>query len=282
MSLPRPAPDRTALVTGSSSGIGVELARGLARRGQGITLVARRADRLEDLATELRDMGVRAEVLATDLAQAAARAELPARLEDLGLSVEILVSNAGLSTFGAVHESEPDSETHMVEVDVTAVVDLCTRFLPGMVRRGRGAVLNVASTAAFQPVPGQAGYGASKAFVLSYTRAIAGELRGTGVTATALCPGPVHTEFGQVAGIAPYEAEQTLPSFMWESAADVAEAGLTALEEGRPVVIPGLANRSVATISHLLPKTLLVPIMANMHPALRSSSGRRRRKRSTP
>ena len=120
----------------------------------------------------------------------------------------------------------------MIEVDVVAVADLCSRFLPGMVDRGHGAILNVASTAAFQPLPGQAAYGASKAFVLSYTRSLAGELRGSGVTVTALCPGPVDTGFGEAAGFAKEDAEAALPRFMWETAAAVARVGVDALDKG--------------------------------------------------
>ena len=201
MPLPSPAPDRTALVTGASSGIGTEIARELARRGQNVTLVARRADKLQELATELSALGVTAEVLAADLSDRDARAELPDRVAANGRTVSILVNNAGLSTVGPVHRSDPAAELNMVEVDVVAVVDLCSRFLPGMVERRTGAVLNVASTAAFQPLPGQAGYAAGKAFVLSYTRSLGGELRDSGVTATALCPGPVHTGFADAAGI---------------------------------------------------------------------------------
>ena len=269
MSLPPPAPDRTALVTGASSGIGVEIARELARRGHGVTLVARRADKLADLAQELSGTGVRAEVLAADLADPDARAALPARARDLGLDVDILVNNAGLSTLGPVHRSDPESELRMIEVDVVAVADLCSRFLPDMVRRRRGGVLNVASTAAFQPLPGQAGYGASKAFVLSYTRALAGELRGTGVGAAVLCPGPVDTGFGEAAGFSHEDAEQALPAFMWESAEAVARTGVDALASGRTVAIPGTANQVAATFAHLAPKRLLVPLLASRHPGLR-------------
>jgi short-subunit dehydrogenase len=138
-----------------------------------------------------------------------------------------------------------------------------------MVERGRGAVLNVASTAAFQPLPGQAAYGASKAFVLSYTRSLAGELRGTGVSVTALCPGPVDTGFGETAGFSQEDAEAALPRFMWESAAAVARVGLDALDKGRTVAIPGPANRVAAMLAHLTPKSLLVPILARRHPGLR-------------
>ena len=157
----------------------------------------------------------------------------------------------------------------MIEVDVAAVADLCTRFLPGMTDRGNGAILNVASTAAFQPIPGQAGYGAAKAFVLSYTRALAAELRGQGVTVSALCPGPVETGFGEAAGITQDEAEAALPKFMWEPADAVARCGVDALAAGRTVAIPGAANRVSALLATMTPKQLLVPLMATRHPGLR-------------
>jgi short-subunit dehydrogenase len=269
VTLPSPTSGTAALVTGASSGIGIELARQLAARGHNVILVARRADKLADLASELSAMDVRAEVLPLDLADRAARAELLGRTQSLDLHVEILVNNAGLSTLGAVDKADPEAEMHMIEVDVVAVVDLCTRFLPGMVDRGRGAVLNVASTAAFQPLPGQAGYGAAKAFVLSYTRSLAGELRGTGVAATTLCPGPVDTGFGEAAGFSKEDAESSLPSFMWETPQAVAQAGLDALDAGRLVAIPGTANRAAAALAHLTPKQLLVPILASRHPGLR-------------
>jgi short-subunit dehydrogenase len=269
MTLPSPGPDRTALVTGASSGIGECIARELARRGHGLTLVARSADKLETLAGELGAMGVRVEVLATDLSDAAGRAGLAAQVTSLGLTPDILVNNAGYSTLGPVARADPAEEMAMIEVDVTAVADLCTRFLPGMVERRRGAVLNVASTAAFQPLPGQAAYGAAKAFVLSYTESLSGELRGSGVTATVLCPGPVDTGFGERAGFSKADAEASLPSFMWESPDDVALAGVEGMDRGRVVVIPGLANRAGAVIGRIAPNRLLVPLLAKGHPGLK-------------
>ncbi|WP_421120201.1 SDR family NAD(P)-dependent oxidoreductase [Aquihabitans daechungensis] len=268
MALPAPAPDRTAVVTGASSGIGAAIARDLAGRGHGVTLVARSADKLADLAAELRGSGVRAEVLATDLTDRTARAGLLDRVTDLGLVPDLLVNNAGLSTLGRASEADPDAEMAMIELDVVAVVDLTVRFLAGMVERGRGGILNVASTAAFQPLPGQAGYGGCKAFVLSYTRSLGGELKGTDVHATALCPGPVDTGFGEAAGFDKAEAEASLPSFMWESPEAVAKSGLDALDKGHPVAIPGAANRIGATFAHLAPKRLLVPLLASRHPGL--------------
>lgn len=270
MALPTPDPTATGIVTGASSGIGAELARELARRGHGVTLVARREPRLRDLAAELGEAhGIRAEVVAADLTDTAAREGIASELEARGLHATVLVNNAGLSTTGPVHQSDPTAELTMIRTDVEAVAHLCSLFLPGMVERGAGAVLNVASTAAFQPLPGQAAYAASKAFVLSYGHAVRAELRGTGVTLTTLCPGPVETEFAESAGFSEDESSGALPRFMWESAADVARAGIDGLDHGRAVVVPGLANRVGATFGHLVPRSLILPILARQHPSLR-------------
>ena len=268
MTLPSPAPDRAALVTGASQGIGAEIARELSRRGHRVVLVARSADKLQELADEIKAQGGRADVLAADLADRSARAVLPARLIKLGVAVDVLVNNAGFSTMGRVSEADPEIEMQMVEVDVVAVVDLCTRFIRGMVERGRGAVLNVASTAAFQPLPGQAGYGAGKAFVLSYTQSLVGELKGSGVTATCLCPGPVDTGFGARAGFTKEEAEKALPPVMWVDAAPVAKAAVEGLDKGRMVVIPGVANRVAAALAQVTPRSLLLPVLRT-HPGLK-------------
>jgi short-subunit dehydrogenase len=266
MNLPDPGPDRAAIVTGASSGIGAEIARELCRRGQQVVLIARSADKLAALADEL---GEKAHVLAADLSDRVTRAGLLDKIGELGLTPNILINNAGLSTLGPVAASDPEAEMNMIEVDVAAVADLCSRFLPGMVERGSGAVVNVASTAAFQPLPGQAGYGAGKAFVLSYTQSLAAELRGSGVTATALCPGPVDTGFGETAGFAKEDAENALPSFMWVSAEAVAKAAVDGLAKGRLVVIPGMANRVAATFAQVTPRSLLLPILARNHPGLK-------------
>ncbi len=223
---------------------------------------------METLAAQLREFGVRADVVPADLSDRSTRAELLERVEGLGLIADILVNNAGLSTLGPVAASQPDAEMGMIEVDVVAVADLCSRFLPGMVERRQGAVLNVSSTGAFQPLPGQAGYGAGKAFVLSYTESLSGELRGTGVTASVLCPGPVDTGFGERAGFSKEDAESALPGLMWETPEVVARVGIDALDAGRVVAIPGTANRVAAWIARVVPNRLLTPVIARNHPGL--------------
>ena len=265
MTLPVPSAKHVAVVTGASSGIGAEIARDLSRRGHELVLVARSADKLQALADEL---GTAAHVVPADLGDAQGRARLVADLGSRGLVPQILVNNAGFSTLGPVHRSDPEAELSLVEVDVAAVADLCSRLLPGMVERGTGAVLNVASTAAFQPLPGQAAYGAAKAFVLSYTRSLSAELKGTGVSATALCPGPVDTGFGEAAGFSKGDAEDALPAFLWVPAADVAQAAVEGMDKGTLVVIPGLANRAGAAFAHLMPKRVLRPMLAKNHPGL--------------
>lgn len=266
MALPPPDRDGTCLVTGASSGIGVELARQLAARGHGVTLVARREHRLERLAEQLRsDFGVRAEVVAADLSNPCARAALPYVLACRGLSVDVLVNNAGLGTLGPVASVERDVQVSLVRVDVEAVVDLCTTFLPGMVARGTGAVLNVASTSAFQPMPGMAAYAAAKSFVVSYSRALRTELAGTGVTVSVLCPGPVDTEFTKVAGFSDEAAANAMPRSAYLPVRDVARAGIDGLARGRAVVVPGWMNRLGATLGHLVPRRVVLGFLAKAH-----------------
>jgi short-subunit dehydrogenase len=266
MALPTPQPGHVAVVTGASKGIGAEIAKELARRGHELVLVARSADQLQAVAD---DVPTTAHVLPADLGDPEVRAGLLGEIESRGLTPQILVNNAGFSTMGPVHKSDPEVERSMLELDVVALADLCGRFLPGMVERGSGAVLNVASTAAFQPLPGQAGYGAAKAFVLSYTRSLAAELHGTGVRATVLCPGPVETDFGATAGFTPTEEKESLPPIMWVSAPDVARTAVAGMDAGKVVVIPGAANKVGAAFSTIAPKKLLASFLAKNHPGLR-------------
>ena len=265
--LPPASKDGAVVVTGASSGIGEQIAREFACRGYQLVLVARRADRLAELAASLNTV---AHVLPVDLSKPAERARIPDRVAALGLTADVLVNNAGLATMGAVARCDPEAELTLVEVDVAAVVDLCSRFVPGMVRRGRGAVLNVASVGAFGPLPGQASYGAAKAFVLSYTQSLGAELRGTGVSAATLCPGPVDTGFGEAAGFAKQDAEKMLPAVLWKSAEEVARAAVDGLADGKTVIVPGAFNRAAAVLYRLAPRRLLLPLLARSHPGAKS------------
>ncbi len=258
MALPPPSETATALVTGASAGIGAAIAGELASRGQGVTLVARREELLNELAGELASKhGVRAEVIAADLGDTAERDRLERRIGELGLTVEILVNNAGFGNSGAVHETERDRIVAMVRLNCEALLDLQARYTPGMVERGRGAVLNVASTASFQPIPGTATYAATKAFVLNLTEASHSELKGTGVSATALCPGPVKTEFPEAAGVA--GVEEQLPGIFWTSVEDVARQAVDGMAGGKRVVVPGLMNRAGALTGQHSPRMLILP-----------------------
>jgi len=267
MTLPVPDPDRTCIVTGASSGIGKEIASLLAARGLGVTLVARSEAKLQALARELAVRhGIRSEVVAADLTDETSRNRIADVIHERGLKVNVLVNNAGFTTMGPVSQSDPAAEVAMVRTNVEAVAHLCSLFVPGMVEQGSGAVLNVASLVAFQPLPGQAGYAASKAFVLSYSHALRGELLSSGVTVTALCPGTVETGFAAVAGISDEEYAQFMPSFTWLSAEAVAKAGVDGMDANRAVVIPGTANRVLAAAGWFTPRSVLVPALAKHHP----------------
>ncbi|MGO4441898.1 SDR family NAD(P)-dependent oxidoreductase [Mycobacterium sp. 2YAF39] len=268
MPLPKPSPTTTAVVTGASSGIGADIARELAGRGHGVTLVARREDKLRDLAAELGD-AVRVEVIACDVADPDARAALFDEIEGRGLTIDILVNNAGIGTMGAIERSTPAAEIAQVRVNVEAVIDLTTRAVQQMVPRGRGAILNVGSTAGFHPFPGQAGYAGTKAFVNTYTEGVRGELAGTGVTVATLCPGPVRTEFVKSAGMDEDKFEAAFPKFLWMPSRDVARAGVDALEHDRGSVIAGKRNVLSTRLMQALPRPVLLKTLAGNHPALR-------------
>lgn len=257
MALPPPDPGSTCLITGASSGIGAEFGRQLAARGHGVFLVARREDRLRALAEEIkREHGVRAEIAACDLEDAAQCAALPAEVAGRGLAVEVLVNNAGFSTLGDVH-TNPDRQLGMIRVNCEALVALTSAFIPAMTERGRGAAINVASMAAFQPIPAQAVYAATKAFVLSFSEAVHTEVKKTGVTVTALCPGPVATEFIEAAGFKKSVGEMG-PGFVWASAEEVAKVGIEAADKGKRVAIPGVGNRVAAIATQHAPRSVLL------------------------
>jgi uncharacterized protein len=231
-------------------------------------LVARRKQKLQELAKELAsEFGVRAEAIACDLGKPTPRAKLPAQLEQLGLEVDILVNNAGFATGGPFHASDPERELEQVRVLVEAVVALTSAFLPGMVKRKRGAILNVSSTAAMQPLPHAAGYSAAKAYVLTFSEAIHQEVAGDGVTVTALCPGPVDTEFWQgadwqVAGGRSFEKAFPKPALV--SVKGVAKAGVDGLDAGRRVVVPGLPMRAAMLASRYIPHAVKLPVIENV------------------
>jgi uncharacterized protein len=258
--LPPPADDSTALITGASSGIGEAVARELAGRGHGLTLVARREERLRKVAQELSgEHGVRVEVVAADLADAGARDRVAAEVQRLGLTVEVLVNNAGFGSSENCAEADRERLVEMVRVNCEALLDLQARYLREMVDRGRGAVINVASTAAFQPIPGTATYAATKAFVLSLSEATHAEVSDDGVSVTAVCPGPVKTEFADVAGVG--AAEDNLPGVFWTDVADVARDAVDGAAKNRRVVVPGLMNRAGAITGQHVPRALALPFI---------------------
>jgi short-subunit dehydrogenase len=269
VTLPPPSPTSTAVVTGASSGIGADIARELADRGHRVTLVARREDRLRELAKELEGRGSDVEVIACDVADPDARGRLLDEVDGRGLTVDILVNNAGLGTIGSVTKTLVDNEIAQVRVNVEAVIDLTTRAVQQMVPRGRGAILNVGSTAGFHPFPGQLGYAASKAFVKSYTEGLRGELAGTGVTVALLCPGPVRTEFLKSAGMDERTFADAFPKFLWKPSRDVARIGVDALDSDRGTVIAGWANRLSTGLFQIMPRRLLMPLLASQHPGLK-------------
>src|SRR5947209_19489335 len=255
MSLPVPDPNATVVVTGASSGIGAELARELSRRGHHVTLVARRRDRLEELARELGEADVRP----ADLADDAAREELLGALRQTGRFVAGVCNNAGFGTFGRFWALDAAREREQVHLNVVALHDLSLAVLPTMVQRGAGAILNVGSVAGVQPLPGNATYAATKAFVNSLSEALHSELKGTGVSCTVLTPGPVRTEFMDAAEAPDLEARS--PGFTWESAADVARKAVEGMERGRRVVVPGAVAKLSTAAGRFVPHAIQLPVM---------------------
>lgn len=250
----------TAVVTGASSGIGRELARALAADAHDLVLVARSQERLESLAAELAaEYGIAARVIVADLSSNGAPEAVEGAVSaEPGRPVDTLVNNAGFGTYGPFAETPLEESLGVILLNVMALTELAGLFLPGMLERGRGRILNVASTAAFQPGPRMAVYYATKAYVLYFSEAIAQELAGSGVTVTALCPGPTRTEFHTRAEMT--DSRLLHKSAMMDAQA-VARAGLRGMRRGKRVVVPGAANRFGLLGARLLPRRLLTRLV---------------------
>jgi short-subunit dehydrogenase len=257
----------TALVTGASSGIGLELASLAARDRHDVVLVARRRDRLESIGRGLtEEYGVRATILAQDLADPSAPEALAREISERGIAVDVLVNNAGFGLWGFFAETTLARSLEMIQVNVAALTALTRLFLPGMIARRSGRILNVASTAAFQPGPLMAVYYATKAYVLSFSEALASETARAGVTVTALCPGPTPTGFQENAGIGPVPL---LTPALLTKTTDVARAGWDGMNRGKRIVIPGLTNRILVQSERLAPRRLVTAITRRLQESRR-------------
>ncbi|MGW5436929.1 SDR family NAD(P)-dependent oxidoreductase [Nocardia asteroides] len=266
MSLPTPTPGSRAVVTGASSGIGAALADGLARRGHALILVARRKDRLDDLAARLRTThGVEVDVRAVDLADRDARATLCDELA--GTTVTVLCNNAGYATYGELATADPERERREVELNCVAVHDLTLAVLPGMVARNSGAILITGSTAGNQPGPRNSTYAATKAFANTLAESLHAELAGTAVVCTLLAPGPVRTEYAEAAGVSNLDA--LVPAPLWVSAEDAAEAALAGTAAGRRRVVPGIFAKVQTIGGRYTPRALIGPVMRTVYGRLR-------------
>src|SRR5262245_21102209 len=254
--------DRWAVVTGASSGLGRGLATRLAGRGMSLVLTGRNEARLNEAAGEIRRAAprVNVETVTADLSTPSGVPTLLAQVGDR--PVEVLVNNAGFGSYGPFAQADSERELAEVAVDVVAVVTLARAFLPGMLARRSGGILNVASTIAFQPAPYQAVYGASKAFVLSFSQALWAEARAAGVSVTALCPGPTRTGFLESLGAA--DAAHTAIYSRLADPEPVIEAGLRALGTGRAVVIPGVRNKLIAMSGRFMPPEWLTRVSARL------------------
>jgi uncharacterized protein len=243
----------TALITGASSGLGEHFAYALGREHYDLVLVARREDRLAAVAGRARSAGAGAvRIIGADLSRHETPAALHQQLTTDGVHVDYLINNAGFGTTGRFHLLPIEREVEEIELNVTSLVAMTRLFLPAMVERKRGTVINVASTAAFQPTPYMATYGATKAFVLSFSEAVAAEISGTGVTVMALCPGPVRTEFQKVAN----NERMRFPSFMWTEVDSVVNEAIAAAASGRALCVAGAINNAMVIASKFTPRSL--------------------------
>jgi short-subunit dehydrogenase len=240
---------KVALVTGASAGLGVEFARQLSKRGYRLVLAARRKERLEELASELGN----ARAVAIDLSKAGSAAKLVADMKKSGDEVDLLVNNAGFGIIGQFANSDPKRLRQMIDLNAGTLMDLCSEVAPAMIARRSGGILNVASTAAFQPGPKMAVYFATKAFVLSFTEALHEELKPHGIHVSCLCPGPTRTEFGDVAGF----GGNGLFDRVAMEAPEVVTAGLEGLDKNKAVVVPGIVNKVTATSGRFAPRSVV-------------------------
>jgi uncharacterized protein len=258
----------TALITGASSGIGLELASIAAADRHDLVLVARQRERLDSVGRGLaEEYGVRVSVLSKDLTNPSAPAELGRELAERGIAPDVLVNNAGIGVYGFFAETPLERELETLQVNIVALTHLTKLFLPGMLQRHRGRILNVASTAAFQPGPIMAVYYASKAYVLSFSEALSSECAGTGVTVTALCPGPTRTEFESRAGSPPGIAVRKKAFLM--SASEVARDGWSGMKAGKRLVIPGFANRLLVQVERVTPRRLVTAMSRRVREPIR-------------
>lgn len=255
MSLPKPSTDTTVVVTGASSGIGTNSPEASPAGGYPLLLVARRRQKLDDLAAELHGQhSVAVDVMALDLADSAARTQLADRIT--GSAVAGLCNSAGFGTSGQFHTLPIEREREEVTLNALALMELTHAALPGMIDRRAGAILNIASIAGFQPIPGMAVYSATKAFVQTFSEAVHEELHGTGVSCTALCPGPVPTEWADIA-----DAQQWSIGIAQVSPADVAHEAIAGMLEGRRSVVPGLVPKVVSLGGRFAPRSVLLPAL---------------------
>ncbi|NNL65724.1 MAG: SDR family oxidoreductase [Myxococcales bacterium] len=251
---------RTALVTGASSGIGLSFCHRLARDGYRLVLVARRAERLEAIAKQLeQEHGIETEVFPADLVRKEELGSVEALLASEP-TLDLLVNNAGFGTTGPLASLDPDGEDSEIRLNVLALVRLTRAVLPGMIERGHGGIVNVSSMAGFSAGPYMATYAATKAFVNAFTEGVHEELRGTGVKIQALCPGFTRTEFQEVAGV----GENPLPDFVWQEPDEVVEASLAGLESGSLIVVPGLANQALATVGSAVPRGIMRRVLGTV------------------
>lgn len=251
-----------AIVTGASAGLGVDFARLLAADKHDLLLVARRMERMEQLAAELhKDHGIKAHCLSVDLNESAAAETVSEYLKKHHLHADVLINNAGFGAMGQFVDIDLQEQLRMMQVNMTALVHLTGLILPGMISRGKGRVMNVASTAAFQPGPRMAMYYATKAFVLSFSEAVHHEIRKTGVTVTCLCPGPTPTEFQQAAKM---EKTRMFNSRMMIDSATVARVGYQAMKKGKRLVIPGNLTKVLAFSTRLAPRSLVLKVAERM------------------